>query len=86
MRTPLSLARVYEARTSSGLDWSGIRPESSLTIRPRSAGGASKTPKEPWSIGLRQEEQRAPTVIGPGADVTWATWGMRASDGSGWLL
>jgi hypothetical protein len=55
IRTPLSLASVYEASTSLGRAWFGIRPESSLTIRDRLAGGTSKTPKAPVSIGLRQE-------------------------------
>ncbi len=86
IRTPLSLARVYEASTSSGFDWSGIRPESSLTVRRRPAGPISKTPNALRSIRFRQVSQRWTTFTGPGAGVTDLTSGRRDSDGSGRTL
>ena len=39
----------------SSLDWSGIRPSASLTIRGRDAGGTSMTAKAVWSICLPHE-------------------------------
>src|ERR1700761_5956990 len=50
-RTPLYWAIVNEASASSGADWSGIRPATSLTIRGSSAGGTSRTLKSLVSIG-----------------------------------
>ena len=57
MRTPLSWARVKDASTSPGSDWSGIRPDSSVTIRGSCPGGTSLTRKFSVSIGLRQDAQ-----------------------------
>ena len=85
-RTPLSRASVYDASTSPGSAWLGIRPESSLTVCGRLADGISNNANESRGIGLLQVSQPAGKFTGPGTGVTAATCGMLASVGSGWAL
>ena len=82
----MSWARVNEARTSSGFDWSGIRPDRRVTIRGSSRGGTSSTSVSSVSIGLPQDAQRILPLNAAGTGTADATWGSRASCGSGWPL
>ena len=65
--------------------WSGRRPETSFTTRPRPVAGTSRTEKSPWSIWRPQEHQGGPWN-GDRIVVTCDTPGKVASFGSGWLL
>lgn len=71
------------AGTSPGSDWSGIRPESSLTARDRPPGAISKAPKDMLALIRPHALQRTPATNGAWTGVTWVTWGMRDRDGSG---
>ena len=85
-RTPLSLASVNDARTSSGLDWSGIRPDRRATIRGSSRGGTSLISRRSVSIGVRQDAHWSLPGKAAGTGTAAATWCSRASCGSGWPL
>jgi hypothetical protein len=82
-RTPLSWASVKDASTSWGSDGSGIRPESSITIRGSCPGGTSLIRVFSVSIGFRQDAQPNVTAKAAGTGVTATTCGSRASCGSG---
>ena len=80
--TPASCARVNDASTWSGSDWSGIPPATSLTTRDRSAGATSNTLK---SLSLTGREH-AHAGVPPDTlcnSVTEATPGSAAIFGSG---
>ena len=69
-RTPLSWASVNDASTSSGSDWSGIRPDRSVTIRGSSRGGTSLISRLSVSIGVRQDAQRSLPLNAAGTGVS----------------
>ncbi len=77
-------SRLYEARTSSGSDWSGRRPLTSLTAWVSCAGGTSSREKSLSPMGPQAH------VGGPRAGatirVTDATSGRDAARGTGLAL
>ncbi len=76
---------VYEARTSLGLDGSGIRPDTNLTCRARAVGASSVTAKF-WLASNRHPLHTGGSFPGTRADVADSTSGRDATAGIGTAL